>query len=327
MAGVFGLAVGALVLLISDSLADRVVWLAENYRHNGLRLLDQQVLDVSSGVRIWGWSGIIAGSVGLTLGWQPVRKRIIVAASWLAGKTTHPLLLPAERFGGKFFLRAAAVLGFTAVSHWSLTEFQDVDWFGGEDGASEWWSVGTYLAASLLAVGTAWRLKQANQVRLTFLQIAFAAIFLLGALEEISWGQRLFDWDTPLALDAVNRQGETTLHNVGSVSVVIFAILFWGSVLALAGGAIRARNHLAGRVSSADFFLPTLVMAPALLMILVWRIGEPWAAVNLPRLVMEAFGFGPQGSEIPEVLLGLCLCIYTYTNLVRATALAKSTGT
>jgi len=25
--------------------------------------------------------------------------------------------------------------------------------------------------------------------------------------------------------------------------------------------------------------------------------------------------------------LGLCLCIYTYTNLVRATALAKVTGT
>ena len=74
MAGVFGLAVGALVLLISDSLADRVVWLAENYRHNGLQLLDQQVLDVSSGVRIWGWSGIIAGSVGLTLGWPTGQK-------------------------------------------------------------------------------------------------------------------------------------------------------------------------------------------------------------------------------------------------------------
>ena len=108
---------------------------------------------------------------------------------------------------------------------------------------------------------------------------------------------------------------------------MIFAILFWGSVLALAGGAIRTGSHLPNRVSSADFFPPSLVMATALLMILVWRIGEPWAAVNLPRLVMEAVGFGPQGAEIPEVLLGLCLCIYTYTNLVRATALAKLTGT
>ena len=71
---------------------------------------------------------------------------------------------------------------------------------------------GTYLAVSLLAAGTAWRLKQANHVRLTILQLAFAAIFLLEAMEEISWGQRLFDWDTPVALDAVNRQGETTLQ-------------------------------------------------------------------------------------------------------------------
>ena len=113
---------------------------------------------------------------------------------------------------GGFFLLVAAVLGFTALTHWSLTEYKDVDWFGGEDGASEWWSVGTYLAASLLAAGTAWRLKQANHVRLTILQLAFAAIFLLEAMEEISWGQRLFDWDTPVLLDAVNRQEETTLQ-------------------------------------------------------------------------------------------------------------------
>jgi len=64
----------------------------------------------------------------------------------------------------------------------------------------------------------------------------------------------------------------------------------------LAGGAIRTGSHLAGRVSGADFFLPSLVIAPALLMILVWRIGEPWAEVHLPRLIMEAFCLGPQGS-------------------------------
>ena len=64
----FGLAAGALVLVLSDALAVRVVWLAENYRDNGPRLLDQQILDVPSGVSMWGWAGIIAGSVGLTLG-------------------------------------------------------------------------------------------------------------------------------------------------------------------------------------------------------------------------------------------------------------------
>ena len=254
-----------------------------------------------------------------------VRFKIRSAGSWLAQRTTQPLPLPAECFRGSFFLSAAAVLAFTALVHWSLTAYKDVNWFGGEDGASEWWSVATYLAASGLAAATAWRLRHVGHARLAYLHFALAGVFLLGALEEISWGQRLFDWKTPVALDAINQQGETTIHNVGNVAPVIFAILFWGSVLALAGGALRARSHLAGRVSSADFMLPSLVMAPALLMILVWRIGDAWTAVNLPRLAMEAFDFGPQGSEVPEVLLGLCICIYTYSNLKRATALVKIT--
>jgi len=96
---------------------------------------------------MWGWSGIITGSLGLTLSWQSVRNQIIAVSSWLAGKTTHPLLLLSERFGSKFFLLVAVVLGVTALTYWSLIEYRDVDWFGGEDGVSEWWSARTYLAA------------------------------------------------------------------------------------------------------------------------------------------------------------------------------------
>ena len=59
-------------------------------------------------------------------------------------------------------------------------------------------------------------------------------------------------------------------------------------------------------------------------MIVVWRIGDFWTPVNLPLLIMEAFRFGPQGSEVPEVLLGLCVCLYTYSNLRRARLLSNS---
>ena len=96
-----------------------------------------------------------------------------------------------------------------------------------------------------------------------------------------------------------------------------------GSAAALAGGTVRAAWHLKGKVTNADFFLPSLVLAPALLMMAVWRIGDSWTPASLPRLIMEAFNYGPQGSEVPEVLLGLCLCLYTYANLKRAMALPK----
>ncbi len=326
-AGVFGIVAGVLVLLLNDSLSDRLVWLAENYRSQAPLLQENQVQDVSHGVNIWGWSGILAGSVSLIFSWRLFRLKISSAGSWIAGNFAHRLPLPADHFGARFFLSASAILVFTALTHWSLSAYKDVNWFGGEDGASEWWSVATYLAASGLAAATAWRLRQAGHTRMGYLHLALAGVFLLGALEEISWGQRLFDWDTPVALEAVNQQGETTIHNVGNVAAVIFAIFFWGSVLALAGGALKARSHLAGRASNADFLLPSLVIAPALLMILIWRIADTWTPVNLPRLIMVAFDLGPQGSEVPEVLLGLCICLYTYSNLRRASALVKITGT
>ena len=78
-----------------------------------------------------------------------------------------------------------------------------------------------------------------------------------------------------------------------------------------------------GLSDSMRMFLPSLTMAPALLLILVWRTGELWRTANIPRLVMDHFNYGPRGSEVPEVLLGLCLIIYTFTNLQKARCLNR----
>lgn len=43
--------------------------------------------------------------------------------------------------------------------------------------------------------------------------VLFILFFLFG-MEEISWGQRIFDWNTPDALSAINHQNETTIHNI-----------------------------------------------------------------------------------------------------------------
>jgi hypothetical protein len=52
-----------------------------------------------------------------------------------------------------------------------------------------------------------------------FLTYGFYFIYSIGliiiAMEEIAWGQWFFGFDTPEALIAINRQGETTLHNIG----------------------------------------------------------------------------------------------------------------
>ena len=50
-------------------------------------------------------------------------------------------------------------------------------------------------------------------------------------------------------------------------------------------------------------------------MIAVWHGGgEPL------RTLMARFDLRPVGTEVPEVLMGLCLCLYTYGNLRRLRA-------
>jgi hypothetical protein len=321
--GLFGLAGGALLLLFTGPVLDRLVGLVESYRAGGSTLSDERVAALEHGIRVWGLSGLLIWAVTLPL-WHPgVRDYLASRFFRMMHLAFRPLPLPADRYGRGFLVAVAGVLVFTLLTHWSLTAYKDVDWFGGEDGVSEWWSVATYLAAAALAGATGWRLRGTGHPRLALFHAVLAASLLIGAMEEISWGQRLFDWGTPAALSEINEQGETTLHNLESVDSVISGILFGGSVTALAGAAIRAAWHRSGRVTSADLILPSLVLAPSLLMILIWRLGSFWTPVNLPRLLMEAFDFGPQGSEVPEVLLGLCLCLYTYANLTRATILRR----
>jgi uncharacterized membrane protein len=322
-AGIFGLAGGAFLLLFTGPVLENLVRLAESYRAGGSPLTDERVAALEHGVRVWGWSGLLIWGLTLPL-WHPRVRAYLAGASFrVMHLAFRPLPLPADRYGRGFYVAVAGVLAFTLMTHWSLTAYKDVDWFGGEDGVTEWWSVATYLAGAAMAGATGWRLRGTGHPRLALFHAVLAASLLVGAMEEISWGQRLFDWATPAALSEINEQGETTLHNLESVDSVISGVLFGGSVTALAGAAIRAAWHRSGRVTSADLILPSLVLAPSLLMILIWRVGSNWTPVNLPRLLMEAFDFGPQGSEVPEVLLGLCLCIYTYANLNRATILRR----
>ncbi|SEO75682.1 hypothetical protein SAMN04490248_11178 [Salinihabitans flavidus] len=58
---------------------------------------------------------------------------------------------------------------------------------------------------SLLARGAA---------RLAAFTFLYAIVFVFGAGEEISWGQRVFDWDTGEFFQEHNIQNETNLHNL-----------------------------------------------------------------------------------------------------------------
>ncbi|TKB07419.1 hypothetical protein [Desulforhopalus sp. IMCC35007] len=53
-----------------------------------------------------------------------------------------------------------------------------------------------------------------------------ALMFFICAGEEISWGQRYFGFDGPDFIVSINKQNETNIHNIGSISIFSNSFFF-----------------------------------------------------------------------------------------------------
>lgn len=91
-----------------------------------------------------------------------------------------------------------------------------------EDGPVEEATVVFFLVACagfvqvwMLRGGRASRDKEGDGRRMAFLVLA--ALMFLCAGEELSWGQRIFGWETPPGWSAANAQAETNLHNLALI--------------------------------------------------------------------------------------------------------------
>ena len=229
-----------------------------------------------------------------------------------------PLPLRADRFDRKFLLTLTCVVAFIGICYWSLGAYWRVSWFSGEDGLIEWVSVSMYVATAVMTSRTAWSLTRLGHPRLGLFHFLFALTTVLVILEEISWGQRLFNWTTPEALSRINIQGETNLHNIKTFEYLIYTTLLWACLLALGGAGLRTVLHYHHRVTTADFILPTLSLSPGFLTAVIWiGAGQPFTFVR------SILWLSPQGSEYPEVLLGFSLLLYAYANLSRTGILGR----
>ena len=103
--------------------------------------------------------------------------------------------------------------------------------FAAEDGVAEYGTALALLVACLILIRNGLSLKGRGvpslAVSLTFF---YALLFFFGAGEEVSWGQRIFGWETSEAMKEINRQDETNLHNIEIGGVALTKHLF-GPVL------------------------------------------------------------------------------------------------
>ncbi len=75
------------------------------------------------------------------------------------------------------------------------------------------------------------------------LHLVASFLFFLFCMEEISWGQRIFGWQTPEALAAVNYQQETNVHNLFNpvLTLIRSAFTLLMAVLLLDAAGLRSK--------------------------------------------------------------------------------------
>jgi hypothetical protein len=139
--------------------------------------------------------------------------------------------------------------------------------------------------------------------------VTLGAWFLTG--EEISWGQRIFGWETPEALEEINRQGETTLHNIQGVQQLVpYAMLLaglYGAGAPLVWAAVGARwEHVASR----HLLIPPLCLVPAFLLAAGYRLFRMLVWPTADFVISEY-------AEVMELCLYLGLLLFSWLNLRR----------
>lgn len=116
------------------------------------------------------------------------------------------------------FVSALIMVGL--VSSYVSVDFFEKHYIN-EDGAIEWLTVVAFIIGSCVCFRRAVTLRSKRPIQFIALTLLLGFIFLLGVGEEISWGQRVFQFQSPDWFVAHNEQGETTIHNlkIGRVKV------------------------------------------------------------------------------------------------------------
>lgn len=123
------------------------------------------------------------------------------------------------------------------------------------------------------------------------LLLAYGIFFLIFCGEEISWGQRIFDWQTPAALTAINFQNETNLHNTLINVPLMHALESLFSLflsLALFKGADVFQSCFKRTPPSS---IPNEGMSLFSLVFLILSIWAPVRGGELLEEVLSVFGF------------------------------------
>ena len=96
-----------------------------------------------------------------------------------------------------------------------LTRVINLSFLTIEDGFVE------YLSAFFWLIGIVFALKilSKNKLKNNLIGLIFLLVSFISLGEEISWGQRIFNFSTPESIASINRQKEFNFHNLNALTV------------------------------------------------------------------------------------------------------------
>ena len=182
------------------------------------------------------------------------------------------------------------LLGFLGAFAWLEASYPDLYYRSvQEDQALEWASFWSFFVAGGVFAVAAWR-QHRRVGALPWFLVGLALFCVFVAMEEISWGQRVFGHRPPDYFLAENYQQELNLHNLASTKLRLLVfrgiILGYGVLLPLLALVPFARRLL-------DRFAivpPPVALAPSMFAMFWIHASYPWKFTG--EVIECALGFG-----------------------------------
>ena len=190
---------------------------------------------------------ILQGLLGFTLLYYSIRGKVKKSFNYLISKSDTLL---------RIFLLPNIVIIFVIIYKIKLNDIDGYIRRMGEGSLVEWISFFSFLISSFLIFKTS--SNNLNRQEKNILRIGAIILFIF-SMEEISWGQMIFNWRSPNLMNTINRQNETNLHNIIFIHdkswIILLCIFFTALILSLIGFYLRYKQKITtGSIS--DIVLP-----------------------------------------------------------------------
>jgi hypothetical protein len=166
-----------------------------------------------------------------------------------------------------------------------------------------------YLLAFGFSVAVAKYFIKTKQKKLGFIYYLLAAFFFVIGLEEISWGQMIFNWDASSVFESHNVQQETNLHNLVWVNNYFYdgaiALSLFGGFSSLIASLLpksqlkKALKYLTPDWYLSSFFLICLVI------------------ICFLKFLENPYPIHPRDQEFAELMLSFGFLLLVLTNYFR----------